>query len=57
MADGTNAMFIGLKALDIEPDDEIIISSHTYVATAAAIHLLVLYPFLQILMKTTYFLQ
>ena len=39
VADGTNAMFIGLKALDIEPDDEIIISSHTYVATAAAIHL------------------
>ncbi len=39
VADGTNAMIIGLKALDIGPGDEIIISPHTYVATAASIHL------------------
>ncbi len=35
--DGTNAMVLGLLAHNIEPNDEIIISSHTYIATAAAI--------------------
>jgi dTDP-4-amino-4,6-dideoxygalactose transaminase len=39
VADGTNALIIGLKALDIGPGDEVIISPHTYVATAASIHL------------------
>ena len=39
VADGTNALVIGLKALGIGPGDEVIISSHTYVATAASIHL------------------
>lgn len=39
VADGTNAMIIGLKAIGITSGDEVIISSHTYVATAAAIHL------------------
>ncbi|WP_424992288.1 DegT/DnrJ/EryC1/StrS family aminotransferase [Oceaniradius stylonematis] len=39
VADGTNAMFIGLKAHDIGPGDEVIVASHTYIATAAAVHL------------------
>lgn len=37
VGDGTNAMFIGLKAAGIAPGDEIIITSHTYIATAGAI--------------------
>lgn len=37
VADGTNAMIIGLKAMDIGPGDEVIITSHTYIATAASI--------------------
>ena len=39
VADGTNAMVIGLKSHDIGPGDEVIIASHTYIATAAAVHL------------------
>lgn len=39
VADGTNAMVIGFKSLDIGEGDEVIISSHTYVATAAALHM------------------
>jgi len=39
-ADGTNAIMIGLMALGIEPGDEIIVSSHTYIATASAGHML-----------------
>lgn len=39
VADGTNAMVIGFRALGIGHGDEVIISSHTYVATAAAIHM------------------
>lgn len=38
VADGTNAMIVGLRALGIGEGDEVIFSSHTYVATAAAIH-------------------
>jgi dTDP-4-amino-4,6-dideoxygalactose transaminase len=37
VADGTNAMYLGLEALGIGEGDEVIISSHTYVATANAI--------------------
>ena len=37
VADGTNAMVLGLMASGINPQDEIIIASHTYIATAAAI--------------------
>ena len=37
VADGTNAMVLGLIASNIKPQDEIIIASHTYIATAAAI--------------------
>lgn len=37
--DGTNAMILGLKAHGIGPGDEVIIASHTYIATAASIKL------------------
>ncbi|MFL2840386.1 MAG: DegT/DnrJ/EryC1/StrS family aminotransferase [Pseudohongiellaceae bacterium] len=39
VADGTNAMYLGLQALGIGVGDEVIISSHTYVATANAIQM------------------
>jgi dTDP-4-amino-4,6-dideoxygalactose transaminase len=39
VADGTNAMIIGLRAAGIGPGDEVIVPSHTYIATAAAVHL------------------
>ena len=39
VADGTNALYLGLKALGIGPSDEVIISPHTYVATANAIQM------------------
>jgi dTDP-4-amino-4,6-dideoxygalactose transaminase len=39
VADGTNALILGLKALDIGPGDEVIVPSHTYIASAAAVHL------------------
>lgn len=35
-SDGTNAIMIGLMALGVKPGDEIICSSHTYIATASA---------------------
>jgi dTDP-4-amino-4,6-dideoxygalactose transaminase len=38
VADGTNAISLGLRASNIRPGDEIIIASHTYIATASAIH-------------------
>jgi dTDP-4-amino-4,6-dideoxygalactose transaminase len=38
VANGTDAMVIGLRAGGIGPGDEVIICSHTFVATAAAIH-------------------
>ena len=37
VADGTNAILLGLQALEIGLGDEVIISPHTYIATAAAI--------------------
>ena len=40
VSDGTNAMIIGMRACGIKEGDEIIISSHTYIATAAAIKML-----------------
>jgi dTDP-4-amino-4,6-dideoxygalactose transaminase len=39
VADGTNALILGLKAAGIGPGDEVIVPSHTYIASAAAIHL------------------
>lgn len=38
VADGTNALLLSLQALGIGPGDEVILPSHTYVASAASIH-------------------
>ncbi len=38
VADGTNALMLALRAINIQPGDEIILPSHTYVASASAIH-------------------
>lgn len=43
-ANGTDALQIALMALDLQPDDEIILPVHTYVATAEVIALLKLKP-------------
>jgi len=37
--DGTNAMIVGMNCIGFKETDEVIISAHTYVATAAAIKL------------------
>lgn len=39
VANGTDAVVIGLKAVRIGPGDEVILPSHTYIATAAAVHM------------------
>src|SRR5574337_671501 len=39
VANGTDAIVIGLKAVGIGPSDEVILPSHTYIATAAAVHI------------------
>lgn len=38
VANGTDAILIGLKAVGVDPGDEVILPSHTYIATAAAVH-------------------
>lgn len=38
MANGTDSLYLALLAAGIEPDDEVIMASHTYIATAAAAH-------------------
>lgn len=38
MANGTDTLFLALKAAGVGPGDEIILASHTYIATAAAVH-------------------
>ncbi|MBW2003732.1 MAG: DegT/DnrJ/EryC1/StrS family aminotransferase [Deltaproteobacteria bacterium] len=38
VADGTNALMLALRAANIGLGDEVIMSSHTYVATAASAH-------------------
>ena len=38
VADGTNALILALRAADIGLGDEVIMSSHTYIATAASVH-------------------
>jgi dTDP-4-amino-4,6-dideoxygalactose transaminase len=38
VANGTDAIVLGLKAVGIGPGDEVILPSHTYIATAAAVH-------------------
>lgn len=39
LANGTDAILIGLKAVGIGAGDEVILPSHTYIASAAAVHL------------------
>jgi dTDP-4-amino-4,6-dideoxygalactose transaminase len=39
VANGTDAIILGLKAVGIGPGDEVILPSHTYIATAAAVHM------------------
>jgi dTDP-4-amino-4,6-dideoxygalactose transaminase len=39
-ANGTDAIWLGLWAIGIKPGDEVILSTHTYVATADAVNLL-----------------
>ncbi len=38
VADGTESMILALLAAGISPGDEVILASHTYIATAAAVH-------------------
>jgi dTDP-4-amino-4,6-dideoxygalactose transaminase len=39
LANGTDAIIIGLKAVGIGPGDEVMLPSHTYIASAAAVHM------------------
>ena len=38
VADGTNALILSLRAVGVGPMDEVILPSHTYIATAASVH-------------------
>jgi dTDP-4-amino-4,6-dideoxygalactose transaminase len=38
VADGTNALQLGLLAMGVGPGDEVIVPAHTYIASAAAVH-------------------
>jgi len=38
VADGTNALILALRAAGVGPGHEVIVCSHTYVATAASVH-------------------
>jgi dTDP-4-amino-4,6-dideoxygalactose transaminase len=38
VADGTMGLLLPLMAMDLEPGDEVLVSSHTFIASAAAIH-------------------
>jgi len=38
VANGTDAIWLGLMAVGVGPGDEVILPSHTYIATAAAVH-------------------
>jgi dTDP-4-amino-4,6-dideoxygalactose transaminase len=46
VANGTDAIIIGLKALGIGTGDEVILPSHTYIASAAAVHMVGATPIL-----------
>lgn len=37
VSDGTNSLIIGLRAIGVGPGDEVIIPSHTYIASAASV--------------------
>lgn len=39
VANGTDAIIIGLRACGVGPGDEVILPSHTYIATAASVHM------------------
>lgn len=38
VANGTDAIILALRAAGIQPGDEVILPSHTYIATAASVH-------------------
>lgn len=38
VSDATNAMLLGLRAMDLKPGDEVILPSHSFVAAAQAVH-------------------
>lgn len=38
VANGTDAIWLGLMAVGVGPGDEVILPSHTYIATAASVH-------------------
>jgi dTDP-4-amino-4,6-dideoxygalactose transaminase len=44
VADGTNAIMLGLRALELPAGSEVVMASHTYVATANAAHFAGLVP-------------
>src|SRR5437660_3132873 len=44
VADGTNAILLGLRALELPAGSEVIMASHTYVATANSAHFAGLVP-------------
>lgn len=46
VANGTDAIVIGLKAAGVGKGDEVILPSHTYIATAAAVHMVGAVPVL-----------
>ena len=46
LANGTDAIIIGLKAVGVGPGDEVILPSHTYIASAAALHMVGAIPVL-----------
>lgn len=46
VADGTNAIILGLQAAGIQPGDEVIVPSHTFIASAAAVALVGATPIL-----------
>jgi dTDP-4-amino-4,6-dideoxygalactose transaminase len=46
VANGTDALLLALRAIKIQPGDEVILPSHTYVATAASAHFLGAVPVL-----------
>src|SRR5687768_8378101 len=38
VANGTDAIMLALRAAGVQPGDEVILPSHTYIATAASVH-------------------
>lgn len=46
VADGTNALILGLQAIGIKENDEVIVPSHTFIASAASVSLVGATPIL-----------